>query len=339
MEGPRRRCKIRNGLGGSPRGVRRSRRRAEGEIREEREIEEVCRARKRRNSGKSKKEKGNLVNLVPSPKKDDGNHHCNLDQIRQMISDMVLWNDVAKSSLWFGFGCLSFLSSCFTKGINFSIFSFMSQLGLLTLGLSFISNTICQRNDFENKREFKITEEDILKAGRIILPTVNFVISKTRELFSGEPTMTLKVAPFLLIGAEYGHLLTLRRLCALGFFISFSVPKLYSCYRLQIDIRAEGLKRWAMETWGACSHKKIVAASAVTAFWNLTSLRTRVFSAFLLMVILRYYSQHLRTAVQEEAAGEEEHKHSRITVLEDEVREELLQSKALVVVETGSEKQ
>lgn len=82
---------------------------------------------------------------------------------------------------------------------------------------------------------------------RLILPAANLAISKTRELFSGEPSMTLKVchgglvfvfnliadcsshsslinisvfpdqvAPFLLLGAEYGHLITLRRLCAIG---------------------------------------------------------------------------------------------------------------------------
>lgn len=342
VDGPRRRCKARNSaVGSSPRGVRRSRRRVEGEIREEREVEEVGRARKRRNSGKHKKEKGNLGNSVtsiPSPKADEENHHhCNLDQIGQMMSDLVMWNDVAKSSLWFGFGCLSFLSSCFAKGVNFSIFSFMSQIGLLTLGLSFISNTICQRNDVENRREFKLTEEDLLKAGRVILPTVNYAFSKTRELFSGEPTMTLRVAPFLLVGAEYGHLITLRRLCALGFFMSFSVPKLYSCYRVQINGRVEGLKRWAIETWGACSHKKIVAASAVTAFWNLTSLRTRVFSAFLMMVILRYHRQHLEVAVQEEEVKEQ---HLLTAVIEEEEmgEEKLEQLKALVVVDAVSEK-
>jgi hypothetical protein len=83
--------------------------------------------------------------------------------------------------------------------------------------------------------------------GRLILPAANLAISKTRELFSGEPSMTLKVItkfslhntlknlcnlikqafkepsiswsqviPFLLLGAEYGHLVTLRRLCGIG---------------------------------------------------------------------------------------------------------------------------
>lgn len=40
----------------------------------------------------------------------------------------------------------------------------------------------------------------------------------------------------------------------------------------------EYAKSWVLEAWGTCSHKKIVAASAVTAFWNMTSIRTRIFA-------------------------------------------------------------
>lgn len=43
------------------------------------------------------------------------------------------------------------------------------------------------------KREFQLTEDDILRMGRLILPAANLAISKTRDLFSGEPAMTLKV--------------------------------------------------------------------------------------------------------------------------------------------------
>ncbi|GKE05232.1 hypothetical protein Tco_1397250, partial [Tanacetum coccineum] len=41
----------------------------------------------------------------------------------------------------------------------------------------------------------------------------------------------------------------------------------------------EGLKMRILEAWGGCSHKKIVAGSAITAFWNLTSIKTRIFAA------------------------------------------------------------
>lgn len=44
---------------------------------------------------------------------------CNLDGIKNMIFDLIMWKDVAKSTLWYGFGSMCFLSSCFTKGISF----------------------------------------------------------------------------------------------------------------------------------------------------------------------------------------------------------------------------
>lgn len=41
--------------------------------------------------------------------------------------------------------------------------------------------------------EVSLKEDDILRVIKVILPALNLVISKTRELFSGEPSMTLKV--------------------------------------------------------------------------------------------------------------------------------------------------
>ncbi|KAK2990104.1 hypothetical protein RJ640_028744, partial [Escallonia rubra] len=307
VNGSRRRCKARTSavaLQGcaSPRNNRRSRRRLEAEIREERDlgpVEDLVKPRKRRNVGRPKKEKLSNVPSIPSPRNDG--EECNLERIGQVIIDLIMWNDVAKSSLWFGFGSLCFLSSCFARGIDFSIFTVISRLGLLFLGVSFCSNSICQRYSIENKHESKLKEDDILSVARLILPAANLAISKTRELFSGEPSMTLKVAPFLLIGAEYGHLITLWRLCTLGFFISFTCPKLYSCYSVQLDKRGiqnsppspvEHLKSWVLETWEACAHKKIVAASAATAFWNLTTIKTRIFAAFMSLVLVRYCRQY-----------------------------------------------
>ncbi|XP_062152527.1 reticulon-like protein B17 isoform X2 [Alnus glutinosa] len=309
----RRPCKSRTtqmGLLGcaSPRNARRSRRRSELEIREEKElglVEEIGKLRKRRHSGRSKKEKLSLVPSMPSSASSPNEDGGNLDRIGQLITDLIMWRDVAKSSLWFGFGTLCILSSCFTSGINFSIFSAISQLGLLILGASFFSNSISQRNNIEKKRDLKLKEDDIFRLAKAILPATNLAISKTREIFSGEPSMTLKVAPFLVLGAEYGHLITLWRLCAIGFFISFTIPKLYSCYSSQINQKVECLKWWALEAWGACSHKKIVAASAVTAFWNLSTLKTRIFTAFICLVILRYCRQHLAPKLEEEGEAEE----------------------------------
>ncbi|XP_023533892.1 reticulon-like protein B17 [Cucurbita pepo subsp. pepo] len=338
----RRRCKTRGPQIGcaSPRSVRRSRRRSELEIREEKDLclaEEFVKARKRRPSGRSKKEKLSLVPVPTTPinstPKLDNDENGNLDRIGQLITDLIMWKDAAKSSLWFGFGSLFFLSSCFARGASFSIFSAISQLGLLFLGLAFVSNSICRRNNVEKKHnEFKLKEDDILRMAKLILPAANFAIDKIRELFCGEAEMTLKVAPFLILGAEYGHLITLRRLCAIGFFTSFSVPKLYSCYQIQINSKVDVVKRRLFEAWKACSHKKVVVGSAATVFWNLSSLKTRIFTAFIAVVIVRYCRQFLVLAPEVVEAQEEENQ-AVVLVEGKEEEEEEEQKQARVVAE------
>lgn len=44
------------------------------------------------------------------------------------------------------------------------------------------------------------------------------------------------------------------------------------------DSLAEQFKSRVLEAWRACYHKKIVAGSAATAFWNMSSLKTRIFA-------------------------------------------------------------
>ncbi|XP_031106910.1 reticulon-like protein B17 isoform X2 [Ipomoea triloba] len=310
LSGGRRRSRNGNAGGGavlgcaSPRNHRRrSRRRLELEMmREDKDLgvgEEMIK-RKKRHSGRSKKDKLGLV-PISSPKSSEcEGEGVNLDRIGEMVNDLVMWRDVARSSLWFGFGSICFLSSCFASGVSISIVSLVSQLGLLFLVVSFLSNSIRPRGNVEVKCDIQLKEDDILRMGRMILPTANLAILKTRELFSGEPAMTLKVVPFLLVGAEYGHLLSLWRLCAFGFFMSFTAPKLYSSYSSQICRKGEYLKCRVMESWGACSHKKTIAASALTAFWNLTTARTRIFAAFICFVVIRYCRQRSEANMEEE---------------------------------------
>jgi hypothetical protein len=49
------------------------------------------------------------------------------------------------------------------------------------------------RGQVKQKGYVKLKEDDILRLSKLILPMLNFAISKTKELFSGEPSMTLKV--------------------------------------------------------------------------------------------------------------------------------------------------
>ncbi|KAL6145090.1 PREDICTED: reticulon-like protein B17 [Fragaria vesca subsp. vesca] len=342
---PRRRCKSSRAsqmgsLGcASPRNTRRSRRRSEVESREDKDLglgEEVVKPiRKRR----SKKDKLGSVPCAPSPTSSamDDEDGSGLDRIGQLLNDLIMWRDVARSTLWFGLGTLFFFSSCFTKGVHFSVFSAVSQLGLLFLGASFVSNSISQRNGIEKKHDFLLKESDILGVAKMILPAANLAITCTRKLFSGEPSMTLKVVPFFLLGAEYGHHITLWRLSMLAFFISFTIPRLYSCYSIQMNQKAECLKWRVLEAWGACSHKKIVAASAATAFWNLSSVKTRIFTAFISLVILRYCRQHMVQVRETDAEPEEEEQQQAMVVAEAEGKQEQPPEQALVVAEVSKQ--
>ncbi|CAJ1978898.1 unnamed protein product [Sphenostylis stenocarpa] len=324
--GVRRRCKNRTA---SPRSSRRWRR----EEKEGAPVEEAVKQKKRRHSGRHRKERLSLVPFQPpstSSQKADEENGGDLDSVGVFIADLIMWRDVSKSTLWFGFGCLCFLSSCFTKGINVSVFSAMSRLAILLLGVSFFSNSVFQRNQVQKRSFTKLKENDILHLTKLILPALNFAISKTRELFSGEPCMTLRVAPFLLLGAEYGHLVTIWRLCAIGFFVSFSVPKLYSCYSAQINQRVEYLKLRSLDTWSACAHKKKVVASVLITFWNLSTIKTRICAAFILLVILRYFRQDIMEHVEADEVLEKD-QHQAVVLVTEHEEDEL--QRALVVAE------
>ncbi|KAG5048820.1 hypothetical protein JHK85_009923 [Glycine max] len=125
----------------SPRNPRKSQRRSELEIREEKDstfVEEDGKPRTRRQIAQTKKEKPNSVPpSTPSPKSEEENGG-NLDHVGQVVGDLIMWKDASKSTFWFGFCSLCLLSPCFTQGLNF-------------------------RNEVEEKREIKLTQDDILR--------------------------------------------------------------------------------------------------------------------------------------------------------------------------------
>ena len=59
---------------------------------------------------------------------------------------------------------------------------------------SYISLQLGNRPQVERGRSFQLTEEDLLRASRAVLPIANSVISTAQVIFSGEPSMTLKVS-------------------------------------------------------------------------------------------------------------------------------------------------
>ncbi|EPS61322.1 hypothetical protein M569_13475, partial [Genlisea aurea] len=292
----------------SPKGNRRSRRRLEQDLREWREVitgDEISFKPRKKNraddDSKPKEEKKPPSSAIPvssSP-----SLRCDGFEIWAFIHELITWKDVARSSLWFGFGVVCFFSACFTSGVNFSIFSILSHLGILWLALSFTSNSLRS----SNSEAAKLTEEHVMRVGKLILPAANLAVSKTRQIFSGEPAITLKVAPVLFLGSKCGHLLTVFRLCALCFFIGFTAPKLYSSYSSGVRERVESAKSWGLESWRNCRRKKMIAGSTLMAFWNLTSTRTRLFAAFMCLVIIRYRKQGMNVIdAAEEAKKKEE---------------------------------
>ncbi|CAL4888078.1 unnamed protein product [Urochloa decumbens] len=217
----------------------------------------------------------------------------------ERIVELVMWRNVAKSALWFGFGSMFFVSCSFSREITFSPISALCHLGVMILGLAFFKDSVPQQRlqVEERGRSFQLTEENVLRASRAVLPIANSMISTAQVIFSGEPSMTLKVLPVLLFGAKYGSLVTVWRLLATGFFTSFTVPRLYSCYSSQIHKRVEILRDRALESWKSCPRKKLVAATAVTMFWNMFSVKTRVMAAFVSLVILRYNQKYRKADI------------------------------------------
>ncbi|KAL6640170.1 hypothetical protein ACP70R_022019 [Stipagrostis hirtigluma subsp. patula] len=185
--------------------------------------------------------------------------------------------------------------------------SALCHLGVMILGLAFFKDSLPRRPQVERGRSFQLTEEDVLRASRAVLPIANSMISTAQVIFSGEPSMTLKVLPVLLFGAKYGSIITVWRLLATGFFTSFTVPKLYSCYSSQIHKRVGVLRHRALEAWKSCPRKKLVAGTAVTVCWNMLSVKTSVTAAFVAAVIWRYNYQYCKAdMIPEVESGQQE---------------------------------
>uniref|UniRef100_A0A804I7V9 Reticulon domain-containing protein n=1 Tax=Musa acuminata subsp. malaccensis TaxID=214687 RepID=A0A804I7V9_MUSAM len=308
----------------SPRNARRARRRLEKEIvREEREIgpaeDDGGRVRRRRQS-RSKVANKERLSLLPSVPSSPGpaavggsDGRSSVDGLQEHIIELVMWKNVAKSTLWFGLGSMFFLSSCFSKDFSFrhDIISAMSHLGVIILGVAFFKDSVPHRHQLKTTRKLQLTEADVVRAAQVILPVANAALAKTQEIFCGDPLRTLQacfrlVAPVLLFGAMYGHLITLRRLLATGFFLSFTLPKLYSCYSQQIHNKVESTISRVQEAWRSCPRKKLIAASAATMFWNLFGVKSRIFAAFISLVILRYHHQQVEDNGKRERKEEEQ---------------------------------
>lgn len=264
--------------------------------------DEAGKIRKRRPSRPRpvRKEKLSPMHLLPSssqitkPEIIAVDVQSSLDGISKAVSDLLIWKNVAKSSLWFGFGSCLILSSIFSGDFGFSIISAVSHLAILVLALAFFYDSFTQRKLKTNKKEgLHLTEEEVLRVARVILPVLNAALAKSQEIFSGKPLMTLKVGPVLIFMAMYGHLITLWRLLAIGFFLSFTVPKLYLCYYNQIQQIVEDSMNYVIKSWRSCSRKNLVATLAAALLWNMSSVKMRTYAAFISVVVIRCHRHQI----------------------------------------------
>ncbi|XP_078431509.1 reticulon-like protein B18 isoform X1 [Wolffia australiana] len=301
---------------GSPRNSRRARRRLEKEIstRDERPAEE-------RDAGigigrrKLTRNEDQIPVSLPPPQSSSPVS----DSVKDAVLELVMWKNTAKSSLWFGLGTLFFSSSLLSRDFDFSFVSAVSNLGLVLLGVAFVRDSVPRRSE-EVRCDFRIGEADMVRISRLVLPAANAAISVVQEIFSGDPSTTLMVAPVLLLTAKYGHWITPWRLLSAGFFLGFTVPKLYSTYAQNIHRNAAVVGNWTRERWQACRRRRALGISAALTLWNLLSAKSRITAAFICLVLLRYYRQ--RVADPENSLSEGEKTDSAQQNKEEEEEEE-----------------
>ncbi|XP_015696236.1 reticulon-like protein B21 isoform X4 [Oryza brachyantha] len=170
----------------------------------------------------------------------------------QNIVDLVMWRDVSKSTLVFGLGTFLLISSSYAKDLNYNTITAASYLGLVYLGLRFLSKSILNRgesvdcDDAERSGErYLVGEEEAIWLLRLVLPYINEVLLNLRSLFSGEPATTMKLALLLFAMARCGNFVTLWTLAKLVFFGVFIIPKVCSSYSTQLARYGTWACAWA----------------------------------------------------------------------------------------------
>ncbi|KAF0898875.1 hypothetical protein E2562_011934 [Oryza meyeriana var. granulata] len=218
----------------------------------------------------------------------------------QNIVDLVMWRDVSKSTLVFGLGTFLLISSSYAKDLNYNTITAASYLGLVYLGLRFLSKSILNRgenvdcDDAERSGErYLVGEEEAIWLLRLVLPYINEVLLNLRSLFSGEPATTMKLALLLFAMARCGNFVTLWTLAKLVFFGVFIIPKVCSSYSTQLARYGRFWLERFRDGWESCSHKKAVVAAIFTLVWNVSSTVARVWAVFMLVVAMKCYQQRM----------------------------------------------
>ncbi|KAG7538443.1 Reticulon [Arabidopsis suecica] len=211
----------------------------------------------------------------------------------QSLVDLVMWRDVSRSTLVFGFGTFLIISSSYANDLNFSFISVVAYMGLIYLGLMFVLKSLIHRGMVEEERHkvVGVREEDVKRMLRLIMPYLNESLHQLRALFSGDPSTTLKMGVVLFVLARCGSSITLWNLAKFGFLGAFTVPKIFISYSTHFSAYGNFWMRRFRDAWESCNHKKAVSLALFTLVWNLSSVTARVWAAFMLLVAFRYY-QH-----------------------------------------------
>uniref|UniRef100_I1QH68 Reticulon-like protein n=1 Tax=Oryza glaberrima TaxID=4538 RepID=I1QH68_ORYGL len=224
----------------------------------------------------------------------------NAEPAKSSPVDLVMWRDVSKSTLVFGLGTFLLISSSYAKDLNYNTITAASYLGLVYLGLRFLSKSILNRgenvdcDDAERSGErYLVGEEEAIWLLRLVLPYINEVLLNLRSLFSGEPATTMKLALLLFAMARCGNFVTLWTLAKLVFFGVFIIPKVCSSYSTQLARYGRFWLERFRDGWESCSHKKAVVAAVFTLVWNVSSTVARVWAVFMLVVAMKCYQQRM----------------------------------------------
>lgn len=221
----------------------------------------------------------------------------------QVTVDIFTWTNVPRSALSFGVGCSCILWNSLVQDTRYSAINVSAHLGLLCLAAAFFKSTFVNGSTSSSSSSIPtITEADALKLIRLFLPTINALLRKSAELFSGEPTVTLKVAVVLWLLAQAGYRMGLWTLARFAYFALFIAPKCYLSYREQIHEQGGAAAGkflhlfWTI--WDSCGHKKAILFAALALAWNLSSLSTLMFGGFICLVTLRARQQLQRDEPQ-----------------------------------------
>ncbi|KAF9596070.1 hypothetical protein IFM89_007123 [Coptis chinensis] len=226
----------------------------------------------------------------------------------QSFVDLVMWKDISKSAFIFGLGTFILISSSYTEDLDLSLISVISYMGLVYLAAIFVYKSVLCRGvtDVENSIHL-VGEEEAIWLLKLILPYLNETLLELKAIFSGDPATTMKLAVLLFVLARCGSFITISKMVKLGFFGVFTLPKICSSYSAILPSSCKFWIQHSRDTWHSFTQKKVVAVVVFILLWKFSSMLTRIWAVFMLVVVVKYYQQSSRE-VEEQVEVEDNSK-------------------------------